>query len=357
MLYNFFIMFNIFGSKKILGIDLGSKNIKIVELEKYKKSFILNNYIIIEIESSEQIASLLETSQIYEENLAKVLESGLKEFKTKEIVYSIPALYYFYTNFSLPYIPINALKNAINFEYRKYIPVSYEKFQIEWRNIKYSPFNLEGQDKWFIFFTAIPESYLNKIENISQLIRVRLKKAYPEFFTLEPFFRDNKENIILIDIGYSYSFAILINQDKVIYAQKFKLTIKNIIDTLTILLNINHKEAENFFIKKGFNILPEEIDLKKTIDEIISNFSLEILKLKESCENNFNLKINLVYLTGGLSQASGLLDVLSPKLSNISLVIFNPLEKIIIPGNNIKNLSKGSILVQAMGSCLKFLLG
>ncbi|MCS7184228.1 MAG: pilus assembly protein PilM, partial [Patescibacteria group bacterium] len=143
-------MFNIFKSKKVLGIDLGSRDIKIVEVEKYKNSFILNNYIIIELEGGEKISSLLETSQIYEEHLAKIIENGLKEFKPREVVYSVPSLYYFYTNFSLPYIPVNALKNAVNFEYRKYLPVSYEKFQIEWRNVKYSPFNLEGQDKWFI---------------------------------------------------------------------------------------------------------------------------------------------------------------------------------------------------------------
>jgi Tfp pilus assembly PilM family ATPase len=349
-------MFNIFGSKKILGVDLGSKNIKIAEIEKYKNSFILTNYIIIELEGGERISSLLETSQIYEENLSKILENGFKEFKIKDVVYSVSIFYYFYTNFSLPYIPPNALKNAINFEYRKYIPVGYEKFQIEWRNIKHSPFNLEGQDKWLIFFTAIPESYLNKIKNISQLAKVRFQKAYPEFLTLEPFFKENKENIILIDIGYSYSYAVLIKENQVINAKKFNLTTKNIIDTLMNLLSVGHQEAEDFFIKKGFQIAPEELDLKKALGEIIDNFSSQVLSLKESWEATFGTKISLIYLTGGLSLAKGLLDVVSTKIPNISFAIFNPLEKNIIPGDNIQNRLNGSVLVQAMGSCLKFFL-
>jgi Tfp pilus assembly PilM family ATPase len=349
-------MFNIFGSKKIIGIDLGSKNIKIVELEKYKKSFILNNYIIIEIEGGEKISNVLETSQIYEETLANILENGLKEFKTKEAVVSIPALYYFYTNFSLPYLPFNVLKNAINFESRKYIPASYEKFQLDWRNIKYSPFNLSNQDKWFIFLTALPESYLNKVKNIAQLTKIKFQKAYPEFFALEPFFKDNKENIILIDVGYSYAYAVFIKENQIIYAQKIKLTIKNIIDTLSKLFSINYQEAENIFIKKGFNILPEEIDLKKTFEEIVNNFSEEILKIKENWENTFNTKINLIYLQGGLSLANGLIDKLSSKIVNASVVIFNPLEKnLVLVSDKIKSKTKGSILVQALGSSMKFL--
>lgn len=355
-MYNFLIMFNILGTKKIIGIDLGSKNIKFVEIEKYRNSFILNNYIIIQLEGEEKLSSLVEASQIYEENLAKVLENGFQEFKIKNVVFSVPALYYFYTNFSLPYIPLNALKNAINFEYRKYVPITYEKFQIEWRNIKYTPFNLEGQEKWFIFFSAVPESYLNKIKNICQITHVKFQKAYPEFFTIEPFFNDNKENIIFIDIGYSYSYALLIMEKNVIQAQKFKLTTKNIIDTLVNLLNINHQEAENFFIKKGFQISPEEIDLKKTLLEIVDNFTAQLLNLKENWENSFNTKINLVYLSGGFSLAKGLLDILSNKLSNISLTVFNPLEKYIIPGDKLKDVSSTSTLVQAIGSCLKFLL-
>ncbi|GIW65941.1 MAG: hypothetical protein KatS3mg094_460 [Candidatus Parcubacteria bacterium] len=336
---------------------MGSRSIKIVEIEKYKKSFILNNYIIIELEESQQLPFLLETSQIYEENLAKVLEAGLKEFKTKDVVYSIPSLYYFYTNFSLPYIPLNAIKNAINFEYRKYLPIGYEKFDIEWRNIKYTPFNLEGQDKWLIFFTAIPESYLNKIKNISSLNKINFKKAYSEFFSLEVFFKEFKENLILIDIGYSYSFALLVKEGQIIHCQKLKFTIKDIIQIFSNVMSVNRKEAEGIFFKKGFNILPEEIDLKKIIDEIIDNFSLDILKLKDTLENNFNIKINLIYLKGGITLANGFLENLTTRLKNIPLAVFNPLNNLVITNDNIKDKNIGTILVQSIGACIKFLSG
>ncbi|GIW66322.1 MAG: hypothetical protein KatS3mg095_0220 [Candidatus Parcubacteria bacterium] len=350
-------MFNIFGSNKILGIDLGSRSIKIVEVEKYKKSFILNNYIIIELEETEKFSSLLETSQLYEENLAKILENGLKEFKTKKAVYSIPSLYYFYTNFSLPYIPLNSLKNAINFEYQKYLPVSYEKFHIEWRNIKYTPFNLEGQDKWFIFFTAIPESYLNKIKNISSLNKINFQKAYAEFFSLEVFFKESKDNIILIDIGYSYSFALLIKEGQVIHCQKLKFTLRDILNTLARVMSVGINEAENIFIRKGFNILPEEIDLKKIFDEVLDNFSFDILKLKENLENSFNLKINLIYFKGGLTLAKGFLESLSSRLTDVQINIFNPFDTFIMANENIKNKDVGNILSQAIGSCVKYFLG
>ncbi|MCS7184093.1 MAG: hypothetical protein NZ866_01955, partial [Patescibacteria group bacterium] len=90
--------------------------------------------------------------------------------------------------------------------------------------------------------------------------------------------------------------------------------------------------------------------------EILENLSLEIMRTKESIENNFSTKINFVYLIGGLTLANGFLDNLSSKLPNLSLNIYNPLDGFIKTEDKIENKKIGSVLVHAIGSCLKFLL-
>jgi len=350
-------MFKLFGSNKVCGIDLGSKDIKIVEVEKYRNSFILNNYTIIEIESSKSLSYILDTSQIFEETLAKILEKGLSYFKTKKIVFSVPPGYYIYTNFSLPFIPLNSLKNAINFEYKKYIPTAQENFQIEWRNFQYSPSNIPGQDKWFIFLTAIPESYVLKIKNVCDLIKAKCLKIIPEIFSLEWFFSKNNDLIALVDIGYTSSYIVLIKEGKVIHSQKILTSTKNIIDVFQNIFSMDHEASEQLFKQKGFNILPEEYDLKKTIDEIIKDFSYQILKIKNNWESFFGLKIGTIYFTGSLTMATGFLNKISDNIKEAEIKIFNPLEEIIkVNTNNIKNINKGSALVQAIGACVKFFL-
>lgn len=350
-------MFNLFGSNKVCGIDLGSKDIKIVEVEKYRNSFILNNYTIIEIESLKGLSYFLDTSQIFEETLAEILENGLKDFKTKRIVFSVPVGYYIYTNFSLPFIPLNSLENAIKFEYRKYIPVSQENFQIEWRNFKYSVSNISSQDKWFIFFTAIPESYILKIKNVCNLIRAKFLKVIPEVFTLEGFFNKNSDLIAIVDIGYTSSYITLIKEGKVIHSQKILISTKNIIDTFQNMMGMDHESSERIFKQKGFNILPEEYELKKAIDEIIKDLSYQILRVKNNWENFFGLKIETIYFTGSLTMATGFLNKISESLKEVEIKLFNPLEENIkVNSENIKNINKGPSLVQAIGSCIKFFL-
>lgn len=348
-------IFNIFKGKSILGIDLGSRNIKIVEAEKAGNTIKLLNYIIINLEQGERLSQILETSQVFEENLGKILEAGVKEFKIKDVCYVIPTPYIYTTYFSLPYLPLNTLKNAVNYEAKKYIPASIENFSIEWRNIRFIPRIEEAAQRWFIFFTATPNYFLEKLKNISLRANLNFKGAEVEYFCIENFLKNIPGNRIYVDLGYSYSNLIFFMNGAITYSQKLKISSKNLIESLSNLLKVDLNIAEDYILKKGFNIPPEEEEVKIVLDSIVNDLVEEIKRISEEINEKFNCRIEYLYFSGGMSLYNGFLDSFLEKFKEFPVSIFDPFQYIII-SKNIKNLKMGPILTNAIGCCYKYLL-
>jgi type IV pilus assembly protein PilM len=349
-------IFDIFRGKTLLGIDLGSRNIKIVETEKAGNKLKLLNYIIISLEQGEKLTQILETSQVFEENLGKILEAGVKEFKTKDAIYIIPSPYLFSTYFSLPYLPLNTLKNAVNYEARKYMPASIEEYTIEWRNNKFIPRLEEATERWFIFFTATPKYFLEKLKNISLIAGLDFKGAETEYFAIENFFKNIPGNRVYVDLGYSYSNLIFISNSIVTYSQKLKVNARFLIESLSHLLKIGLNEAEEYILKRGFHIPPEEEEVKNIIDSILDDFSKELSQSCEEINEKFNCRIEHVYLAGGMSLYEGFLDAFLEKFKEVPVSIFDPFQYIIID-KRVKNLGLGPILINAIGGCFKYFFG
>jgi type IV pilus assembly protein PilM len=349
-------IFDIFKGKTLLGIDLGSRNIKIVETEKAGNKIKLLNYIIINLEQGEKLTKILETSQVFEENLGKILEAGVKEFKTRDAVYIIPSPYVFATYFSLPYLPLSTLKNAVNYEARKYMPASIEEFTIEWRNSKFTPRLEEATERWFIFFTATPKYFLEKLKNVSLIAGLNFKGAETEYFAIENFFKNIPGNRVYVDLGYSYSNLIFITNGTITYSQKLKTNSRSLIESLSNLLKVNLDGAEEYILKRGFNIPPEEEDVKNVLDGIIDSFSKELSQTCEEINEKFNCRIEHIYLAGGMSLYDGFLDSFSEKFREVPVSIFDPFQYIIID-KRVKNLNLGPILINAIGGCFKYFFG
>jgi len=313
----------------------------------------LLNYIIIEFKFEAQITNILQTSQIFEENLGKILESAVKEFKTKNIVYSIPTSYVFCSYFSLPHMPIATLKQAVFYEYKKYLPTSEKDYFINSRNLLLQPAGIETAPKWFIFFSAVPTNFIEKLKNVSNIAKLNFKGAEAEFYGLENLFKNVNDNILVVDIGYGYGYSVLIIENKVVFIQKLKTSIRTIIEALKTLLETSDEETEEVWVKKGFKLMPEEVDLKNNLEEILNNLSVEINKTKDNLEDRFNTKIKGIYFIGGLSLAPGFLERISEKISTVPVNIFNPLDFINVD-KSLQNLQIGPILSNALGACLKY---
>src|SRR3989344_467759 len=139
-------MFNLFGEKGKLGIDIGTASIKIVELQKKGQRFELSNYGLFELKSS-----VTDSSATAGRGILKLPDEeimwGIKEvikkggMKSKDVVASIPSFSTFSTIIEMPYLSEQDLAKALPYEAKKHIPIPLNEVVLDWSIIDVSSVN------------------------------------------------------------------------------------------------------------------------------------------------------------------------------------------------------------------------
>ena len=169
-------MFNLFGSKSKLGIDIGTASIKIVELENNTNRFALKNYGLFEMKNDKNVSS-------GEQGILKLPDSeivwGIKEVLAKskisgrDVIASIPAFSTFATVIQMPYLSENELAKAIPFEARKYVPIPLEEVILDWSIIDVANENTRPTVE--IFLAAVPKDETVRYQSIMAGAGLNLK--------------------------------------------------------------------------------------------------------------------------------------------------------------------------------------
>ncbi len=339
-------------SQNFLSIDFGSMNIKIVEGLKKENSLEIAHFGIIPIVSFKEISL---SSYILEENLASLIKEFLKTAKAKanHVIFNVPTPYVFATSFLVPYIPEKSLPQVVRFESQKQIPLSLEEIEIEFRYIEIQPENQAKQ--WLVFLAAVPKSYLQKLENVASLIKLKFSGYGIEYFNLEPYFWGRTGNFVVFDLGHSYSTLHLIKNGVTIYGNKLKIRGYDYLDSIMKITQYSEEEVLSLISKRGFLFNPEEKELKYLAENFLNNLSGMIQAEIEKLENNFLLKIDKIYWSGGIPLIPGFKEGVLHRLSQYQQEILLPSE--IVKGDKFKLLKeKSAIFSQPVGLLFRKLL-
>lgn len=341
-----------FFEKRFLSIDLGSLNIKVIEGVVKKDKIEVVNFGMVPILSFKDLAT---PSYILEENLSFILSSFFKEakIKSKNALYIITAPYIFAVNFLVPNIPERSLPQVIRFESQKQIPLSLDEIELEYR---YLQFETEGEKKWLVFLSAVPKNYLKKLDNLSELMKIKNAGYSLEYFNFEPYFQRRTGSFLIVDLGHSYSTINLIKEGRIIYGNKLKIRGYDLLDSLMKIMQMSEEDSLTVLKKRGFLFTPEERDLKNLADNFLNNIANTLQKEIEKLENSFLLRVEKIYFTGGMSILPGFKEGLAQRISSFQQEILNPSE--FVSGEKFKRLGeKSTIFSQALGVLLRKIFG
>lgn len=346
------MVFNLpFLEKKYLGIDLGSINIKVVEVVKKRNGIEVTNFGLIPIINFKEIIT---SSYILEENISFILKEFFQEskIKAKEAFFNITVPYVFSTNFFIPHIPESSIFNVVRFESQAQLPLSLNEIELEYR---YFPFETQDLKQWLIFIAATAKNYLKKIETISKLANLKFSDFSIEYFNFEPYFLNKTGNFLIIDLGHSYSSLTIISNQKVFYATRIKTQGLEFLNRIIELTQYPDEEALNLIKERGFLFNYEE----KELNSLTENFLNEIASLIEeqitTIENSFYLKIDKIFWTGGLSILAGFLEKMLSKISKYQQEVLQP--AFAVNGEKFSELKeKSTIFTHALGVVLRKLM-
>jgi len=300
-----------------LGIDIGSSNVKIVELKKDKDGIKLVNYAFAEIDSDrfrDWRKQPKFISAILKEAIAK---SGMKSI---DAVAALPVFSVFSSIISLPVISRKDMKSAVHWEAKKVMPLPLDEMILSFDEIEE-----DAQEKKIkILLTGAPKLLVKKHVESFREAHLNLISLEPENFALiRALLGKEKAITCLIGLGASTTDISVVENGIPVFNRSIDVGGESITTAISRRLNISHERADQFKVDMG--LMSPTMGENSVPDVIMDSISPIINEIRYiiSVYQGSNKVIEKLVLTGGSAALPGLTDYLI-KIFNINTIIGDP---------------------------------
>lgn len=340
-------------STNILGLELGSSAIKIVELKTGDHIPKLVTYGIAMHDHSNVRSDAQENKKRLQNSLDDlVVQSNVQ---TNRVNAALPAMNVFHTIVEIPEMPEKDIGLAIKWEAKRLVPLPIDKMALDWHAL--STQQLTDKKMMKIILTAAPTEIINYYMEIIKGANLGLIGIETEINALQrSLLPEEPGTFLVIDIGAT-------NTNMVIFSDHIPIMVRNIevggeAITLNIAnaLNISSERAKQFRDDIGLSITtsdnthPVAKAAGFVMDAMVTR---ELKRFISSYNNSYDTEINNVILTGGCSHLKNLQAYLENVLE-LEVILGAPWNKIQYPselGNELKKI--GPQMSVAIGLALK----
>lgn len=309
--------FNLFFPKKMLGVDIGTSSIKIVELSRWGGGKTLENYGEIKSASflKEPFRATGGNNYLFSPEFVSRAIKGIMEearMKTKTAIFSIPDFSTFFVSFDLPPMAEKEIAEAVRFNAPQYIPLPISETTLDWRLISGVPGNKQSTLK--VLVIAVANQLVQEYQRIAQMAGLELYALEAEALAVtRALVKDNKKVICLIDMGVQSTTVNII--DKGILKKSYSLDFSSgsqLTHAIASAIDKGYAEAED--IKKKEGLLSKEKNIKETLYLLIDPLLIEVKKICGEFLQYDGREVEEVYLTGGTANLPGLKQYFSEVL-------------------------------------------
>lgn len=308
--------------QSVLGVDIGTSSIKIVQLRRERGRVILETYGAIALGPYAGIeigrATALPTEKITEALKDVIREANVT---TTDAAVSIPYSSSLISVLSLPSAVEKQLDQVVPIEARKYIPVPINEVQLDWFVVGGGGKSSEPSDKIEVLLVAIHNDTISKFRSI-----VRDAALLAGFFEIEVFsavraaLDHGIAPIAVVDMGAATTkFYVvergLIHESHIITHGSQDLTL-----AASRALNISVAQAEERKRKFGLTGGGASTDpggwadLQKSLELSLSPLFSELARTVTAYEARMNQSISALVFTGGGATLKGMKDFAQGKI-------------------------------------------
>ena len=300
--------FMMFFPKKMLGVDIGTSSVKIVEISRWGEGKTLENYG--EVKSTALYKEPVKTFErgsylLSDFFVSRAIRAILDEakIKTKEAIFSIPDFSYFCTSIELPPMTEKEINQAVYYTAPQYIPLPITETTLDWRVVGGTPGDKNSSLK--IFLIAIPNQVVQGYQKIAQSAGLELYALEAETLAItRALVKDKKKIICLMDIGVQSTTVNIIVQGVLKKSYSFSFASSQLTYAVSSALGLSYSEAEELKNKQG--LISQNADLNKTLYLLIDPLLLQIRKISGDFYQEESKDIEEIYLTGGTANLPGL---------------------------------------------------
>lgn len=333
-----------FGTKSKLGIDIGTASIKIVEVENASR-LKLKNYGLFELKSEDETIDvssrglIARANRLSDEDIVWGIKQTIKRagIHSKDVIASIQSFATFSTVLTLPYLSEAEIAKAIPFEAKKYIPLPLSEVNIDWSIIDVAPTLAESATNQAsktpmveVFLVAVPKEEASKYQNIIRQAGLNLRALELENTALiRSIIGNDMSPAVIVNIGGRSTTVLIVDKGVERQSHNYEVGGFEISKSISRALNISISRAEE--LKRSFGLKKVDSNtIRQVMSSLVDLIVFETRKTVHHYEDLRGIKINKIFLVGGLTNMPGFYEYFKEKLQ-MEVVIGNASSRIIIP--------------------------
>lgn len=348
-----FFNFNLGGEKStsVVGVDIGSSSIKIIQLKKRHGIAVLETYGELSLGPYAD-SEIGQATNLPAVKVAEAIKDVMKEANvtaTKAGV-SIPFSSSLISLISMPALDREKLAEMIPLEARKYIPVPISEVVLDWfvvpseERMFSSESEQEEQDdeekesdeKTEVLLVAIHKNTLSKFNEIVQATKLDVGFFEIEIFSaIRAVMGQSITPVMILDMGSANTKIYIVEYGVVKSSHVINSGGQNITQTLSKSLDVSISKAEE--LKRDFGMYQDQLNkdenaanIKEIITRGLDRIFMEAGKVLLQYQQKNNRNVSKVVLIGGGATMKGLLPFAESHF-DVEVSLSDPFSKIESP--------------------------
>jgi type IV pilus assembly protein PilM len=324
-------LLNFMKSKKILGLDIGSFALKLVELKPKKKGKETTYELVALGYEPVPYQSIVEGSIMDSTAVADAIQHIFFESKTKttSMSFGVSGSSVIVKRIEVQRLSPNEMHEHILWEARPHIPFTPEEVNIDYEILETSDV---PPDRVAVILAATKKEKLNDYLNVIAIANKRAEIVDLESFAIlnsltVNYDMYNDRTIAIINIGASITNVVIAKNFTPVFVRDIAFGGNQFTDLIQKELNLKYEKAES--VKKGRQVdgvSPAAV--KPVINLIFNELKGEIRKTFEFYRSNTTEgRIDNILLSGGTSNLDSIIDFFSQEF-DIPVEVVNPFNNI-----------------------------
>jgi type IV pilus assembly protein PilM len=315
-LSNFFQGFSASAVKQtVVGIDVGSASIKVVQLEEQKGVLTLTTYGEIQLGpfAGKSVGeSVTLTPHQEQEALVDVFRESA--ITAKRAVFAVPLSASFVTSAIIDAGQNSDISAMVRVEARKVIPASLTELTLDWAEVA------SGETKSVeteVLIAAIQNSALSRFKTLMQFVNLPETPSEIECFsTIRALHTQSDDHLGIIDIGASTTKLYIVKKGILVRMHRTRVGGDVVTRKIASMQEVDFQEAEIRKREVGSGSVSDKdsLDIKRVHDSVYERPFRELAQVIREYEEKNGVELDKIYLTGGATLFSGIEQLLKTLL-------------------------------------------
>lgn len=316
--------------KNLVGLDIGSHSVKVVELKHLKSGFELKNFGISQLPPEAIVDGVIMDSAVVVESIRNLI-SNLK-LKNKNVATSVAGHSLIIKKIQLPLMGDAELEEQIQWEAEQYIPFEIDEVNLDFQIL--GPL-AEEEGQMEVLLVAVKKDITNDYTAVITEAGLNCSVVDVDAFAVENVFEVGypehmDKTVVLIDIGAGIMNINVLKSGVSTFTRDITIGGSNFTEELQKELGVSYEEAE--ILKLGGSsdrAGPSEVS--GVLRAVTENLVLEIQRsLDFFSATSAEEEIHAVFLSGGGCRVPGLAMAVEERVG-IPVEVLNPFRGVVSP--------------------------